>query len=179
MRRSSAIPLLHLKKHTTKPKQFLATSSQSTEEGLPSHHHGWVPFAACSGQGQGSSPPSKREMAPLQPTKPTPPFEASQEVGSFTAATYGDIFQTLLTALVRILATLYGNEKKTPQYFEELLSGLKLQAPQSLLLSMALPALGGVHSHRISVMLLQELQNTLGVTVGGPNANGSHLPCPH
>ena len=80
------------------------------------------------------------------PAEPTLCSRASREVESFTAATYSDIFQTLLTAPVRILATIYRKEKKTPQYFEELLGGLKLWAPWSLLLPAALPAPGGGHS---------------------------------
>lgn len=62
----------------------------------------------------------KRGAAPLpggkllcnSPTKPTLRFQASREVGSFTAATHGDIFQTLLTAPVRILVTIYRKEKR-------------------------------------------------------------------
>lgn len=46
------------------------------------------------------------------PTKPPLHFQALQEVGSSTTATYSDIFQTLLAAPVRILAAIYRKEKK-------------------------------------------------------------------
>lgn len=57
MRKQLSSSFTVIKRHTTKPTQFLVTSSQSSREGLPSHPHRWVEFAACLGQGEGTSPP--------------------------------------------------------------------------------------------------------------------------
>lgn len=60
----------------------------------------------------GEHPPtSRREAAPQQPRKAHTMLSGTATGWEFTAVTYGDIFQTLLTAPVCILVTTYRKEK--------------------------------------------------------------------
>lgn len=99
--------ITQVEKYMTKTKQFLSISFLEHQEALalsPSWLSGICSMIRTRAEKQ----------PPLQntPAKLTPCFQTLQEVGSFTAATYSDIFQTFLTASVCIRVTIYRREKR-------------------------------------------------------------------